>query len=108
MLGNSELVVLSPQSAEADPSIIDISIETCTVSITVTQKYKVSHFDDNMAVEVWATIQSQLSEQIMFDIKKINAKQSTRSDDKSGSKVSNIIESRVSVRALDIKTSTQG
>ena len=41
-------------------------------------------------------------------IKKINAKQSTRSDDKSGSKVSNIIESRVSVRALDIKTSTQG
>ena len=93
LLGNSELVVLSPQSAEADPSIIDISVETCTVSITVTQKYKVSHFDDDMAVEVWATIQSQLSEQIMFDLKKINAKKSARSDDKSGSKVGNIIES---------------
>ena len=107
LLGNSDLVVLSPQSAEADPSVIDISIETCTVSITVTQKYKVSHFDDNMAVEVWATIQSQLSEQIMFDLKKINPKLSTSSNDKSGNKVGDIIKSRVSVRALDIKTLTQ-
>ena len=60
-----------------------------------------------MAVEVWATIQSQLSEQIMFDLKKINPKPSASSSDKSDNKVGDIIKSRVSVRALDVETLTQ-
>ena len=115
LLGNSDLVVLSPESAEAEPSKIDISIDTCTVSIVVTQKYKVSHFDDDMTVELWAFIQTQLNEQIMYDVekiiektneqqKKLRKRDSSNKKDIDDKNVANILESRVSVRVLDIKT----
>ena len=115
LLGNSDLVVLSPESAEAEPSKIDISIDTCTVSIVVTQKYKVSHFDDDMTVELWAFIQTQLNEQIMYDVekiiektneqqKKLRKRDSSNKKDVDDKNVANILESRVSVRVLDIKT----
>ena len=81
----------------------------------MTQKYKVSHFDDDMTVELWAFIQTQLNEQIMYDVekiiektneqqKKLRKRDSSNKKDVDDKNVANILESRVSVRVLDIKT----
>ena len=56
--------------------------------------YKISHFDEDMQVHVWATIVSTLSEQIMFDKSKILKKD--------GTIVGNVSDGRVSVRVLDL------
>merc|ERR1711871_97506 len=71
LFGNNNLVVLSPDSNEGEPSSIFINEDDCSILIGVENAYKVSHFDEDMQVEVWATIISTVSEEIRFDREKI-------------------------------------
>ena len=94
LFGNNDLVVLSPHSYEGEPSSIFINEDDCSIFIRVVNGYKISHFDEDMQVAVWATIFSTVSEEIRFDREKILRD--------GGNTIGDISRGRVSVRVLDL------